>query len=99
VLLHKLNPLDRVTTRLRRRNFSAPCRQQRVLLTYDVKKEYSSMRLYRATNRSGPWTLRSSTAPDGSYSDPATNGSIYYYRLMAIDGLNHRSAVAEQRSG
>ena len=65
-----------------------------VLVTYDVKAEYVAIRLYRATNPNGPWTLRVSELPlSGSYVDTATNDTTYLYRILALDAQGHGSAI------
>ncbi len=67
-----------------------------VLLTYDVKDEYTQMFLYRAESPDGPWFCNISHANlplDGAYSDPADNGTTYYYRLIAVDADGHWSAT------
>jgi hypothetical protein len=95
VLKHQLDPLDAGDDQIEAPVFfRADPDNGKVRLTYDVKKEYVSMVLYRATSPNGPWSLRTSNLPlTGEYSDPAVNGIVYYYRLMAIDDLDHRSAV------
>lgn len=82
-----------------------------VLLTYDVKAEYAKMELWRASSPDGPFNLRVAELPlDGSYEDPAANGTTYYYRLIAEDAATvtaqdveiaasgHRSAVLDSES-
>ncbi|MEW5987398.1 MAG: VWA domain-containing protein [Chloroflexota bacterium] len=65
-----------------------------VRLTYDVKGEYATMVLYRATSDNGPWTLRQANLSlTGVYTDTATNGTVYYYRLIATDSGGHSSEV------
>jgi hypothetical protein len=73
-----------------------------VYVTYDVKKEYVNMELWRATSREGPWNLHVAELPlKGVYPDKASNGQRYYYRLIAEDreeratAPGHRSRVIE----
>lgn len=66
------------------------------LVTYDVRPEYNRMVLYRATDPNGPWTVQQAELPNtGIYSDTATNGVNYFYRYMAIDAEDERSAVID----
>ena len=54
------------------------------------------MVLYRATDPNGPWTVQQAELPNtGVYSDTATNGVNYFYRYMAIDAEDDRSAVID----
>jgi hypothetical protein len=63
---------------------------------YHVRDEYSRMVLYRAMAPDGPWQVRQPELPaDGVYEDPADNGQTYFYRYMAIDGDDNRSAVVD----
>ena len=80
--------------------FHAAPQNGSVLLTYDVKDEYTKMELWRALGPGVDWNLRESELPlEGSFEDPATNGETYYYRLIAADGgaaaAGHRSAVLD----
>ncbi|MCX6045412.1 MAG: VWA domain-containing protein [Chloroflexi bacterium] len=64
------------------------------LVEYDVRPAYNRMLLYRATSPTGPWSLEQPELPTtGVYSDTATNGTTYYYRFMAINANDNRSAV------
>ncbi len=65
-----------------------------VLLTYDVNPDYTTLRLYRATSPNGPWTLRVNELPlGGAYTDSASNGTTYSYRLLALNDAGHGSAL------
>lgn len=76
----------------------------KVFLTYDVKPAYVRMQLYRATSPNGPFNLHVNELPlTGAYEDGATNGTTYYYKLIAEDGSvllagGHRSAVIASES-
>jgi len=66
------------------------------VVSYDVRPEYNRMLLYRATSPIGPWSLQQAELPNtGVYSDTATNGTNYFYRYMAIDADDDRSAVID----
>jgi hypothetical protein len=83
--------------------FHATPQNTSVLLTYDIKREYTKMELWRAPGPDGPWNLRKGELPlGGSFEDPATNGETYYYRLIAADGgaaaAGHRSAVLDSEA-
>jgi len=65
-----------------------------VQLEYDVKPAYTEMLLYRATSLAGPWGVRVPELPaSGVYSDAATNGTTYFYKLEAVNAGGHRSAI------
>lgn len=97
VLLHGQDPLDPANDQIEAPEFlQAIPANGAVQLSYDVKAEYDRLLLYRAMSQQGPWVLRSAELPlTGVYSDSATNEQTYYYRLIAIDDANHRSAVLE----
>ncbi|MEM8530392.1 MAG: VWA domain-containing protein [Chloroflexota bacterium] len=97
VLLHGQDPLNPDDDEIEAPEFlHAIPENGAVQLSYDVKAEYEQILLYRATSQQGPWILRSAELPlTGVYSDSATNEQTYYYRLIAIDDENHRSAVLE----
>ncbi|CAN5843149.1 hypothetical protein BH10CHL1_BH10CHL1_01780 [soil metagenome] len=66
------------------------------VVEYDVRPAYNRMVLYRATSPTGPWSLQQPELPaTGIYSDTATNGTTYYYRFMAINANDNRSAVID----
>jgi Mg-chelatase subunit ChlD len=66
------------------------------VVTYDVRPEYNRMVLYRATAPNGPWTLQQAELPrTGVYSDTASNEVTYFYKYMAIDADDDRSAVID----
>ncbi len=95
VLLHGQDPLDPDDDQIEAPGFfrAAPDNGA-VLLTYDVKSEYAHVLLYRASSPNGPWALQQAELPlAGFYSDPAPNGTTFFYRLLAVDEANHRSAV------
>ncbi|MBN1657887.1 MAG: hypothetical protein JXA93_05770, partial [Anaerolineae bacterium] len=71
------------------------------VLTFDVAPEYSRLRLARAVDS----TLRApdldyvwvanNVPPTGVYTDTGlTNDTLYAYKMMAVDGDSHRSAVS-----
>ncbi len=72
------------------------------VLTFDVAPEYNRLRLARATatglrapDLDYVW-VENNVAPTGTYTDTGlTNGTSYAYKLMAVDGDGHRSAVAD----
>jgi hypothetical protein len=64
------------------------------IINYDVKPEYVTMVLYRATAEEGPWTLHVPELDNsGVYTDTADNGTTYFYRYMGIDAEGNRSAI------
>jgi hypothetical protein len=66
------------------------------LLTYDVRPGYNRLVLFRAESPDGPWSVQQPELPlTGVYSDTATNDVTYFYRYMAIDDQDDRSAVIE----
>src|SRR5262249_37350783 len=66
------------------------------VLTYDVRKEYNGMWLWRSETPVGPWIIRTQQLQlTGVYTDPAENGKTYYYKLMALDANDHRSAIID----
>jgi hypothetical protein len=70
------------------------------VISYDVRPAYNRRVLYRATSADGPWTLQQPELPvTGVYSDTADNGTTYYYRYMAIDVDDDRSAVLDTTPG
>ena len=68
-----------------------------MLLTYDVKTEYTEMVLYRATSPDGPWVPRIE-APTGAITDTTVStDTTYYYLLLGKDDVTpepHWSALA-----
>ena len=62
---------------------------------YDARPDqYNRRLLYRATTPNGPWELREPELPaTGVYSDTAENGTTYFYRYMAINIDDNRTAV------
>ncbi|MCB0111685.1 MAG: VWA domain-containing protein, partial [Caldilineaceae bacterium] len=66
-----------------------------VRIHFDVKPGYHHMILYRAESPNGPWQLRDQEVPPtGEYIDKeVNNGQGYWYKMMAVDEKNHRSAV------
>ncbi len=100
------DPLDPADDQIEAPDFfhAAPL-NGKVQLTFDVKGEYVKMELWRAPAPEGPWDLRVSEMPlEGAYQDPASNGTTYYYRLIAEDlgalapSTGHRSAVLQSES-
>ncbi len=75
--------------------FNATADVNSVKLTFDVKEGYQQMILYRGESPNGPWQLRDQEVPPtGEYLDKEVkNGQSYWYKLMAVDGNAHRSAV------
>ncbi len=70
------------------------------IITYDVRPEYDRMVLYRATGEDGPWSLHEPELPNtGIYTDTAENGTTYFYRYMALDADDDRSAVIDTTPG
>ena len=99
VLLHGQDPLDPSDDQIVAPDFfqADPVTGGDVVLTYDVKSEYTKMSLYRA---SSPWQLIVSELPlTGLYTDTTTVlGNSYAYRLVAIDGDNHWSRVLDSEN-
>ncbi|NJM05916.1 hypothetical protein HC891_06525 [Candidatus Gracilibacteria bacterium] len=94
-LVHGSDPLDGSDDQIAAPDFfnSTPLNGA-VLLGYDVKAEYNIIRLFRAESATGPWVLRDGELPlTGIYTDTATNDTAYYYRMLAVDSDDHRSAV------
>lgn len=95
--LHGLDPLDPSDDEIEAPDFvhTTPLSNS-VRLSYDVKGEYAQMSAYRATSPDGPWQLHitelSSTGVETDTNN-VTNGTTYYYQLLAVDGDNHWSAL------
>ncbi len=100
IVLHSQNPLDPKDDQIARPDFlRAEPDNGTIHLAYDVKSEYTRMLLYRSDSPNGPWTLRNSELPlTGAFDDAATNGQLFYYKLIAIDADNHRSAVVSSEA-
>lgn len=100
IALHSQNPLDAKDDQIARPEFlRAEPENGKVHLLYDVKAEYTRMLLYRSDAANGPWALRNSELPlTGAYDDAATNGQPVFYKLIAIDADNHRSAVVSSEA-
>ena len=66
-----------------------------VVVSFDVKTEYSTLRLYRRLGLFPDYVgVNYNVPPIGVYTDGGlVNGSTYYYCMMAIDAYGHRSAV------
>lgn len=99
VVLHGTNPLDPSDDEVEAPEFfnAAPAAGGDIVLTYDVKAEYTKMSLYRA---SSPYNLLVSELPlTGVYTDTTgTLGTPYAYRLFGIDGDDHWSAVLDSET-
>ena len=67
------------------------------LLHFDVKSEYSRLRLYRRTSHAKMYSIADdAVSPTGWYLDTGlTNGVMYSYRLVAYDLDGHASAVTD----
>jgi Mg-chelatase subunit ChlD len=94
-LIHGSDPLDPSDGQILAPDFfSATPLNGGVLLGYDVKDGYNIIRLFRSESANGPWILRDGELPlTGIYTDTATNDTTYYYRMLAVDADDHRSAV------
>lgn len=69
------------------------------VLAFAVDPDYNRLRLYRSTSQdTGYLAVQNNVPPTGVYSDTGlTNETTYYYRMMAVDGEGHRSAVSLTR--
>jgi hypothetical protein len=99
---HGQDPLDPTDDRIEAPEFlQVYPKNGSVLVTYDVKKEYARMELWRAPSSDGPWNLHVAELPrGGAFLDRATNGKRYYYRYIAEDAERtaapgHRSVVLD----
>lgn len=79
---------------------SASPRCGAAVLTYDAKPEHTHFRLYRRASFSLHYGLVSDNLPaTGTYVDTnLINDVTYYFRIMAVDGHGHRSAVSPAAS-
>jgi hypothetical protein len=75
------------------------------VMTFNVDPDYNRLRLARATSLARlaspdadyAW-VENNVDPTGVYTDDGlTNGATYSYRMMAVDGDGHRSAVSPAR--
>ncbi len=91
------NPLDPADDHIEAPEFLVTIpKNGAVRLEYDVKPGYTEELLYRATNPNGPWNVQVPELPaTGVYTDTATNGTTYYYRLEAVNAAGHRSAIID----
>ncbi len=66
-----------------------------VKITFDVKPDYHHLILYRSESAAGPWQLLDQEVPPtGEYLDKdVKDGLSYWYKLMAVNEANNRSAV------
>jgi hypothetical protein len=80
--------------------FNAKPLPQAVALTYGTNPDYNRLRLFRSTTAdSGFLPINNDIGASGAYTDTGlTNETTYYYRLMAVDGDGHRSAVSPVRA-
>jgi hypothetical protein len=69
-------------------------------ITYDVASDYTRLRLFRSTDLTTGYAVVEENLPIGGlYTDTGLiNETTYYYRLMAVDGDGHRSAVSPAQS-
>lgn len=67
-----------------------------VVLTYGVDPDYNRLRLARSLDTdSGFLWVQNNVDLTGVYTDTGlTNGTPYFYRMMAVDDQGHRSAVS-----
>jgi hypothetical protein len=65
------------------------------VLTFGVDPDYDRLRLFRSTSPdSGYLPVQENVPVTGAYTDTGlTNDTTYYYKMMAVDGDGHRSAV------
>lgn len=97
VTLHGLDPLDPSDDEIEAIDSSvASLEDSAIILTYDVKAEYTQMRLFRSTHPQVGYVLYDNDIPlSGTYTDSNVVARLpYFYRLMAIDAGGHRSAVS-----
>ena len=85
---HGQDPLDPSDDRIEAPAFLQVYPMNRgVQVTYDVKKEYARMELWRAPSRDGPWNLAVAELPrSGALSRSGPQRPAYYYRYIAEDG-------------
>jgi hypothetical protein len=102
VVLHGKDPLDPSDDEIEAPDYfqGEPVAGGDIVLTYDVKGEYTKMSTYRAASLAGPWQLHVNELPlTGIYSDTDTTiGNTYVYRLVAIDADNHWSRVLDSEA-
>jgi len=66
------------------------------VLSYHVRPEYTTRRLYRATSLAGPWEVRAENlSVSGVYTDTAINDQTYVYRFLALDANGHCTALLD----
>ena len=74
-----------------------------LLIRYPANPSYKTIRLMRATSPNGPFTLAmkfGSTAEGGRVRDTGlTNGTTYYYKVVAVDFAGNRSDESPVFSG
>lgn len=95
------DPFEPKDDRIREPDFvDATADVNSIKIHFDVKEGYQQMILYRSESPNGPWQLRDQEVPPtGEYIDQEVkNGQPYWYKLMAVDGKNHRSAVVASQS-
>jgi hypothetical protein len=70
------------------------------VLTFDVNPDYNRFKLYRSLDAdTGYLAVQNNVDPTGVYTDTGlTNETTYFYKMMAIDGDGHRSAVSLAQS-
>jgi hypothetical protein len=66
------------------------------VLTFGVDPDYDHLRLFRSTSLdTGYLPVQNNVPATGAYTDTSlTNDTTYYYKMMAVDGDSHRSAVS-----
>ena len=70
------------------------------VLTFGSDPDYNRLRLFRSiTPDTGYSAVENNVPPTGPYTDTfgVENDTTYYYRMMAVDGDGHRSAVSPVR--
>jgi hypothetical protein len=102
VVLHGQDPLDPSDDEIEAIDpFDANPLPEAVALSYGADPDYKRLIMFRTTdleNGFGP-PANNDIGASGQYSDTGlTNEVTYSYRLMAVDGDGHRSAVSPVRS-
>ncbi|MFH1148921.1 MAG: CARDB domain-containing protein [Actinomycetota bacterium] len=74
----------------------------RLLLSWDASTEsdLAGYRLYRAIDPAGPFTLVTSLLASNAFEDSTLeNGTVYYYRVTAVDVAGNESEASATSSG
>ncbi|MFH1149585.1 MAG: CARDB domain-containing protein [Actinomycetota bacterium] len=79
-----------------------PASGGRLVISWDAltESDLAGYRLYRATDPGGPFSLIDSLLPSNAYEDSSlSNGTVYYYRVTAVDTAGNESPASDASSG